>query len=195
MSFLEIFVLLFLVIDPFGNIPLVIMLLKDQDDRTFRSTLLRETGIALLVLLFFFFAGGALLSYLSITQDALQVAGGVILFLISVKMIFRNSTEIFLDEKDSGPVVVPIAVPSIAGPATLTTLMILRTRAGVDPTYVLSAMTLVVLLQMLLFLLGRSLTRVLGRHGIKALEKLTGLILNLMAVSMILRGLSSAFRV
>jgi len=192
MTFIEILVLLFLVIDPFGNIPLVIMLLKDQDDRVFRSTLLRETGIAMLVLLFFYFAGGALLSYLSITQDALQVAGGVILFLISVKMIFRSSAEIFLDDKESGPVVVPIAVPSIAGPATLTTLMILRTRAGVDPTFVLSAMALVVLLQLLLFLLGRSLTRLLGRHGLKALEKLTGLILNLIAVNMVLRGLSHA---
>jgi len=70
--------------------------------------------------------------------------------------------------------------------------MILRTRAGVDPTFVLSAMALVVLLQLLLFLLGRSLTRLLGRHGLKALEKLTGLILNLIAVNMVLRGLSHA---
>ena len=112
MSFIEILVLLFLVVDPFGNIPLVIMLLKDADDRTFQKILVRETGIAVMVLLFFFFAGGELLSYLNISQDALRVAGGVILFLISVKMIFRNSAEIFLDDKDSGPVVVPIAVPS-----------------------------------------------------------------------------------
>lgn len=195
MTFLEILVLLFLVVDPFGNIPLVIMLLKDSDDRSFRRTLLRETGIALLVLLFFFFAGGELLRYLNISQDALKVAGGVILFLISVKMIFRSSAEIFLDDKDSGPVVVPIAVPSIAGPATLTTLMILRTRQGAQVLDVLFALILVVLLQLLLFLLGRNLTRLLGRHGLKALEKLTGLILNLMAVSMILTGLSSAFRI
>jgi multiple antibiotic resistance protein len=193
MTFLEILVLLFLVVDPFGNIPLVIMLLKDAESQVYKTTLIRETGIAFAVLLFFFFAGGMLLGYLNISQEALRVAGGVILFLISVKMIFRNSSEIFLDDKDSGPIVVPIAVPSIAGPATLTTLMILRTREGVETFHVLIALALVVLLQLILFLLGRNITRMLGRHGLKALEKLTGLILNLIAVNMILRGLAEAF--
>ena len=162
-----------------------------------RGTLefLAAAFLGLLVLLFFFFAGGQLLRYLNISQDALKVAGGVILFLISVKMIFRNSSEIFLDDKDSGPMVVPIAVPSIAGPATLTTLMILRSQHNAHIPDVLSALVLVVLLQLVLFLLGRNLTRLLGRHGLKALEKLTGLILNLMAVSMILAGLSSAFHI
>ena len=193
MTFLEILVLLFLVIDPFGNIPLVITLLKDSTEKAFRATLIRETAIALVVMLFFYFAGGELLRYLNITQEALRVAGGVILFLISVKMIFRGSAEIFLDDKESGPVVVPIAVPSIAGPATLTTLMILRTHQGASLFHVLSAMMLVVLAQLILFLLGRNITRLLGRHGLKAMEKLTGLILNLMAVSMILQGLSKTF--
>lgn len=193
MTFLEILVLLFLVIDPFGNLPLVITLLRDLDDSTFRKTLIRETAIASLILVVFLFAGGEVLRYLSISQPSLRVAGGVILFLISIKMIFRNSSEIFLDGKESGPLIVPIAVPSIAGPATLTTLMILRTHAGVAITHVLTSLALVVLLQLLLFLLGRKLTRALGRDGLKALEKLTGLLLNLIAVNMILRGLNEAF--
>ncbi|HSQ41750.1 MAG TPA: MarC family protein [Fibrobacteraceae bacterium] len=193
MTFFEILVLLFLVVDPFGNIPLVILLLQNLDDRTFQRVLVRETLIALGIALFFFFAGGVLLSYLNITQEALSVAGGVILFLISVKMIFRSSSEIFMHEpEDGGPLVVPIAVPSISGPATLTTLMILRTHHGAGMLPTLSALVLVVLLQLILFLSGRRLIRLLGPHGLKALEKLTGLLLNLLAVNMILRGLAEA---
>lgn len=193
MSFLEILILLFLVIDPFGNLPLVITLLRDLDDRTFQKTLLRETAIALVILVVFLFAGGQVLRFLSISQPSLKVAGGVILFLISIKMIFRGSAEIFEGSKDSGPVIVPIAVPSIAGPATITTLMILRTHAGVSITHVLVSLGLVVSLQLMLFLIGRKLTRLLGRDGIKALEKLTGLLLNLIAVNMILSGLGEHF--
>ena len=193
MTFLEIFILLFLVVDPFGNLPLVVTLLRDLDDRTFRKTLFRESGIALAVLLVFYFAGGEVLRFLSISQPSLKIAGGVILFLISVKMIFRGSAEIFEGSKESGPVIVPIAVPSIAGPATITTLMILRTRAGVSLTNVLVSLVLVVILQLFLFLVGRKLTRLLGRDGIKALEKLAGLLLNLIAVNMILSGLGDQF--
>jgi multiple antibiotic resistance protein len=180
--------LLFLVIDPFGNLPFVLAVLDNLGARDYRRTILREMSLALLVLLVFALAGDQLLGYLNIERASLSVAGGVILFLISLKMIFRSAAEIFDDRYDNDPFLVPIAVPSLAGPSAITTVMILRTQPQVGLLSLLGALLIVFVAAGALFLIGRRISTFLGQRGIKAMEKFMGLLLSLVSVNMILMG-------
>lgn len=179
--------LLFLVIDPFGNLPVVLAVLDSTPTPRYRRIIMRETFLALLVLVVFALAGEQILDYLNVEHPSLVVAGGVILFLISLKMIFRSSAEIFEDSYGEDPLLVPIAIPSLAGPSAITTVMILRTQqAGL--WNLLAALVAVFLVTCAVFLIGRQLSGFLGRRGMRAMEKLMGLLLNLLAVNMILAG-------
>lgn len=189
MGLVEIILLLFLVIDPFGNLPFVIAVLSRLEAAAYRRAVLRELGLAFGVLLLFAIAGGTILHYLSIEAWSLSVSGGIILFLISLKMIFRSAREIFADNYSDNPILVPIAVPSIAGPSAITALIVLRTKEQLPLESVLLALVVVFLLACLVFLPGRRLSAVLGERGLGALEKFMGLLLNLVAVNMIMQGL------
>ncbi len=122
---LQIALLLFLVIDPFGNLPFVLAILRKLPAPAYRRPVLREMLLAFAVLLFFAVAGEAVLSYFHIDQTSLQISGGIILFLISLKMIFQSSAAIFSEDYAADPILVPIAVPAIA----IATLTILRIKA------------------------------------------------------------------
>ncbi len=160
--------LLFLVIDPFGNLPFVLAVLSGTEKSHYRKTILRETLLALLVLVLFALVGEALLGYLSIERASLMVAGGVILFLISLKMIFQSAKDVFAGDYSHDSFLFPIAVPCLAGPS--------------------AALLLVLVTAFLIFLLGHRLSDWLGERGIRAVEKLMGLLLNLVAVNMMLIG-------
>ncbi len=188
MELVQIILLLFLVIDPFGNLPFVVAVLARLDAAAYRRAVLRELGLALLVLLLFAIAGGTILDYLHIETWSLSISGGIILFLISLKMIFRSAREIFADDYSDNPILVPIAMPSIAGPSAITALIVLRTKEQLPLTEVLLALLVVFFLACLVFLPGRRLSAVLGARGLGALEKFMGLLLNLVAVGMIMRG-------
>lgn len=181
--------LLFLVIDPFGNLPFVLAVLSGTPPARYRRIILRETLFAFLVLSMFSLAGETLLGYLNIEPASLLVAGGVILFLISLKMIFRSAAEIFDDRYGQDPWLVPIAIPSLAGPSAMTTVMVLRSQQQVGVEHLVVALGLVFLVTGAIFLLARRISRVLGRRGLQAAEKLMGLLLNLVSVNMILLGL------
>ncbi len=189
MDLIEITLLLFLVIDPFGNLPFVIAVLSRLDASAYAKAVLRELGLAFAVLLLFALSGSALLHYLSIDPWSLRIAGGIILFIISLKMIFKSAREIFTDDYSNDPILFPIAVPSIAGPSTITVLIVLRTKEQLPLDMVVAALGIVFLLACLVFLPGRRLSQALGQRGLKALEKFMGLLLNLVAVSMIMRGI------
>lgn len=180
--------LLFLVIDPFGNLPFVLAVIGEVPVARYRRIILRETALAFLVLGLFALAGDQLLGYLNIEQASIAVAGGVILFLISLKMIFRSAAEIFDDSYSDDPFLVPIAVPSLAGPSAITTVMILRTQEQTAFADLLVALGLVMLAAAVVFLLGRHISAYLGQRGLRASEKLMGLLLNLVAVNMMLVG-------
>lgn len=180
--------LLFLVIDPFGNLPFVLAVTADTPAARYRRTILRETLFAFIVLAAFSLAGEQILGYLNIEQASLMVAGGVILFLISLKMIFQTSREIFDSRYRDDPLLFPIAIPSLAGPSAITTVMILHSQPHTSGSGLLLALLVVLSASCLLFLLGRHLSRWLGERGIRAMEKLMGLLLNLVAVNMILQG-------
>ena len=186
---METALLLFLVIDPFGNLPFVLAVLGRLDPAAYRRAILREILLALAVLSLFAVAGETLLGYFRIDQASLHVSGGIILFLISLQMIFRSSGALFSDGYAKDPVLVPIAMPSIAGPAAIATLILLRNQKAASLPELLLALTGVLAATALILLAGRKLRDLLGRRGIDALEKLMGLILNLLSVNMVLHGL------
>jgi multiple antibiotic resistance protein len=180
--------LLFLVIDPFGNLPFVLAVLSGSEKSHYRRTILRETVLAFLVLVLFALAGEALLGYLSIERASLMVAGGVILFLISMKMIFQSAKDVFAGDYSHDSFLFPIAVPCLAGPSAITTVMILRSQQQTDLWGLMLALLLVLIATFIVFLLGRKISDWLGERGIRAVEKLMGLLLNLVAVNMMLIG-------
>ena len=193
MSALEITLLLFLVIDPFGNLPVVLAVLAQASQRQYRLRLIRELSLAFLILLLFAAAGEQVLGYLNLEHASLSVAGGVILFLISLKMIFKSTAELFGESYDQDPILVPIAVPLLAGPSAVTTVMILGTRQHVELTSLAIALLAVFLATGVIFLLGRHINTFLGPRGVRAMEKFMGLLLNLVAVNMILVGVKAFF--
>lgn len=180
--------LLFLVIDPFGNLPFVLAVLGDTPGPRYWRIVVREILLAFLILVAFALAGDDILGYLGIERPALTVAGGVILFLISLKMVFRSSAEIFDENYRLDPFLVPIAVPSLAGPSAITAVMILRTQQHVEFPTLLGALTLVLLFTCAVLLAGRLIRDHLGIRGIRAMEKFMGMLLNLVSVNMILTG-------
>jgi multiple antibiotic resistance protein len=188
LSSVESALLLFLVVDPFGNLPFVLAVLGNCTPSQYRRAVTRETLLALLVLAVFALVGEQILGYLSIERSSLIVAGGMILFLISLKMIFKSSAEIFESGYRDNPLLVPIAVPALAGPSAATTVMILRTQRQVAVESLLLGLVAVLLAAWLILLAGRPLSAWLGPRGISAMEKFMGLLLNLVAVNMILRG-------
>jgi multiple antibiotic resistance protein len=180
--------LLFLVIDPFGNLPFVLAVLSGSEKSHYRRTILRETVLAFLVLVLFALVGEALLGYLSIERASLMVAGGVILFLISIKMIFQSAKDVFAGDYSHDSFLFPIAIPCLAGPSAITTVMILQSQQQTDLWGLMLALSLVLIATFVVFLLGRKISDWLGERGIRAVEKLMGLLLNLVAVNMMLIG-------
>ena len=181
--------LLFLVIDPFGNLPFVLAVLSGSDKAHYRRVILRETVLAFLVLVVFAMVGEVLLGYLSIERASLMVAGGVILFLISVKMIFQSAKDVFAGDYSHDSFLFPIAIPCLAGPSAITTVMILRSQQQTELFGLLLALFAVLLATFVIFLLGHKLNDWLGEKGIRAVEKLMGLLLNLIAVNMMMIGI------
>jgi multiple antibiotic resistance protein len=130
-----------------------------------------------------------LLGYLSIERASLMVAGGVILFLISVKMIFQSAKDVFAGDYSHDSFLFPIAIPCLAGPSAITTVMILRSQQQTELFGLLLALFAVLLATFVIFLLGHKLNDWLGEKGIRAVEKLMGLLLNLIAVNMMMIGI------
>ncbi len=191
MELVEINILLFIVIDPFGNLPFIIAILENLERRSYSRAICREMAIAFAVLCLFLFAGDTILNYLNIQQSSVRIAGGIILLIIALQMIFRSASEMFRHEYSRDPLIVPIAMPSIAGPSAITTLIILKTDPGVSSLKVLMALALVVAVTLAVLLAGRLLMEHLGPRVLRALEKFMGMLLSLIAVDMIMVGIKS----
>jgi MarC family membrane protein len=189
MPLLSAVVLLFLVMDPIGNVPLFVAALsKVSAARRFR-VLVRELLIALAALLLFLFIGRHVLDVLQVSEPALSVAGGVVLFLIAVRMIFPSPEGMFGRSPDGEPFVVPLAIPLIAGPSTLATILLLVAREPESLLRWLLAVTCAWLAGSAILLLSAPLSRLLGSRGLIAAERLMGMILTIIAVQMFLTGL------
>lgn len=178
---------LFLLMDSIGNIPIFISVLKEIPPRRQRLVIFREMLIALAIIIIFQFLGDALLDLLHVTLPSIQISGGVILFLIALKMIFppSHSTEL---PRDKEPLVVPLAIPLIAGPAVLAAVMLYSGQHH-NPMVLVSAILIAWAISTLILLSASIIKRWLGPRGIIALEKLMGLILTLLAIEMLLEGI------
>lgn len=188
MSLPEQILLLVLVTDPFGNLPLVLAALGRLEASAYRRAVLRESLFAFAVLLLLGWGGAGLLRTFGITEPALHIGGGVILFLLSLRMIYGGPQGAFQDGYAADPLLVPIAVPAIAGPAAIATVILLRTQQQVSLGQLALGLLGALLVTLVMLLPGRSIALWLGPRGLNALEKLTGLLLNLIAVNMILEG-------
>ena len=185
-------VTLILVMDPFGNIPLFITALKRVPQERRTKVLLRELMIALLIMMLFLFAGAKMLAWLGIAKYSLGVSGGIVLFIMSIKLVFNSlgDEQTQLNQKDEEPFVVPLAIPLIAGPASLSMLLILSAGAPSKVFYLFIAVLIASFLNGVVLLLSFPISNILGRRGLIALERLTGLIMVLISVNMMMGGIS-----
>ncbi len=194
MSVLSAGLLLFLVLDPVGNVPLFLIVLKKTPKNRHGKVILRELLIAFAILVLFLFLGRYLLTILQISQCSLSIAGGIILFLIALKMIFASVEGMFTgDPQDAEPFIVPLAVPLIAGPSAMTTVLLLMAREPSRWLEWLLALVLAWGLSGLILMGSATLSRILGRRALAAAERLLGMLLTTVAVEMFLTGLRQAF--
>lgn len=182
---------LFLLMDSLGNIPLFVSILKDFPQKKQRQIILRELLIALVIIVIFYFIGNLLLDLIHVKQHTILMAGGIILFLIAIRMVFP---EFFYSKpkkvaSHKEPFIVPLAIPLIAGPAVLASIM-LYSKEGEPPFVILTALFLAWVASSLILLSSTLLQKLLGDRGLTACEKLMGLLLTLISVQMFLQGIS-----
>jgi multiple antibiotic resistance protein len=181
-------ILLFLVIDPFGNIPLFLSILKSVPAERRKGVIAREMLIALLVLVLFLFAGRYILSYLGISEPSLSIAGGIVLFMIALKMIFIGSEKIFGDIPAGEPLIVPLAIPLVAGPSAVATVLLLMARDPSRWPEWFAALIMAWFVSGVVLLFSEHVGRLLGDRVLTAIERLMGMLLTLVAVEIFLKG-------
>ena len=181
-------VLLFLVIDPFGNVPFFVSALKDVDPARRTRVIIRELLIAYVVMVAFLFAGAPFLRVLGISGPALTIAGGVILFLIAIKMVFPVRGRNMQEELQGEPLIVPLAIPYIAGPSVLAVELLLMSDEPERWPVWLIAITVAWAGTAVVVLFGNQVAERLGRRGLVAIERLMGMILVAIAIQMFLTG-------
>ncbi len=181
---------LFILMDAIGNVPIFCSLLKDIPVKKQRTIIFRELVIALLLIIFFNFVGDFLLDLLKVSQEAVMIAGSIILFLIAIKMIFPATKDNGYEKAkplEKEPFVVPLAVPLVAGPAILAAVILYAKRESA--LTMVSAIGIAWGASTIILLAGASLKKLLGDKVLSAGERLMGLILTLIAVQMFLEGL------
>lgn len=184
---------LLLTIDPLGNVPNFVGVLQQVPAERRTAVVVRELLIALGLMLGFLFGGAQLMALLGIKQEAITIAGGILLFLIAVEMIFPSPNRRMADGIGGDPFIVPLATPFVAGPSTLATLILLSNRDGgalgtLPALLVAWAATFVCLVS------APRLARILRERGARAVERLMGMILVMLAVQMFLNGLREYLR-
>ncbi|MDR3670639.1 MAG: MarC family protein [Holophaga sp.] len=194
-TFLSATLLLVLTTDPLGNIPLFISTLeKVKPERRF-FIITREVLIALAVLLLFMLFGQGFLALLHLSDEALSVAGGVILLLIAIDMVFPHRRPKVEGAEPAGePFIVPLAIPVISGPSAMATVLLLSSRNPGRRLEWAGAICLTMAIVYLVFLLAIRLRKLLGAEAITAMERLMGLVLTALAVEMLLGGVTSYIR-
>jgi MarC family membrane protein len=191
MSLVSAAILLFVVMDPLGNIPMFLIALRNVEPERQRRVVARELLIALAVLLLFLFSGRAILAAFHISEPSLSIAGGIILFLIALRMIFPREEPMFGERADHEPFVVPLAVPYLAGPSAMATVILLVTRFPDRLWEWLGALLLAWLGSAVILYFAANLRDILGRRGLTAIERLMGMLLTAVAVQMSLTGVAA----
>lgn len=182
-------VTLFLVMDPLGNIPAFAAALKQVPVERRQGVLVRELLIALLVLVACLLVGRPLLAWLHLQPASISIAGGIVLFLIALRMIFPSEGA-GLGDVEGEPFIVPLAIPLLAGPSALSTLLLLaQTQPGKLGSWLI-ALLLAWAASAIILLASPLLERLLKRRGLLALERVMGMLLVMIAVQLFLDGLA-----
>ena len=190
MDILSVSVTLFLIMDPFGNLPVFLPILERVPEKRRRAVLVRELLLALLIMTIFIFAGRYLMGFLGIKEESVSVAGGIILFLIAVRMVFPAEKRADV-EFDGEPFLVPLAIPLTAGPSLLAVLLLFSTG---HPERLFDLMLAGLIAWGATFIVLFSSTfivRFLTRKGLVAVERLMGMVLVALAVQLFLDGLTA----
>ena len=185
-------ILIFLVIDPIGNSACFLCALKNIDPKRHRRIIFRELLFALLVLTVFLFSGQLILDLMHISQSSLGIAGGIILFLIAIKMIYQGAEEA-MGGVEGEPFLVPLAVPLLAGPSAMAVVILIMAS---DPTRWLSwfaALLMAWSASCAIILCASPIKNIFGEKGLTAIERLMGMLLTVVAVEMLVQGIREAF--
>lgn len=193
MTTLSAAILLFLIMDPLGNIPIFLSLLKDVAPKRRRAVMVRELLIALAVLLMFLMGGQLILRLLQLREESISIAGGIVLFLIGIRMVFppADGGGIFGKSGDGEPFIVPMAIPGVAGPSAMAALLLLtNTQPGRTVDWAI-ALLCAWLATAVILLSSTYLYRWLGESVLTALERVMGMLLIALSVQMFLGGIAA----
>jgi MarC family membrane protein len=192
-NFLSALILLLLVLDPFGSLPIFISVMKHVAPERKLKVAVRETIIAFVVLLVFMFSGAKVLELMRLSERSLEVAGGVILLMIAINMVFGHGGTAYGIPEGKEPVIFPLAVPLLAGPSAMAIVLLLASRQPGRVMEWVAALTCAMVVCGIVLALADRIRKLLGRSVVSAFEKLMGLVLTAIAVEMILAGLKRYF--
>ena len=185
------FITLLLVMDPLGNVPIFLSVLKDVDPKRRQWVIFRELLVALGVLLLFLWGGSTVLELMGLRQESISIAGAIILFLIAIRMIFPSPYGLLGDSPDGEPFIVPLAIPAVAGPSSLAIAMLM---VHTDPSRMFDWTAALVgawAVSAVLLMASPLLLKALGNRGLIAMERLMGMILVIIAVQMFFDGVAT----
>lgn len=184
-------ILLFLILDPLGNVPVFLSLLKPLAPQRRRIVLMRELLIALGVLFLFLFAGKSILDAMHIKQESVSIAGGIVLFIIGIRMIFPSPDGLLGELPEGEPFIVPMAIPLVAGPSGMAAVILMGSS---DPTRLVDwslALFLAWLATAVILFSSTYLYKWLGMRVLTAVERLMGMLLVTLSVQMFLDGVAA----
>lgn len=185
-------ILLILITDPIGNIPIFANALKHVPLARRPWVILREVLIAFALLLTFMFVGDSFLRVMNLSELSLQIGGGVILFLIALRMIFPpQGAGADQQEMMGEPLIVPLAIPALAGPSALATVLLLVSQAPSRRLEWIAALSVTMAVSAIVLVLAERIQRIVGERFVVALERLMGLVLVAVSIEMMLRGIKT----
>ena len=187
--------LLFIILDPLGNVPVFLSLLRNLPPERQRIVLARELLIALGVLMLFLWGGKYVLEVMHLRQESVSIAGGIVLFLIGIRMIFPPPEGLMGELPDGEPFIVPMAIPLVAGPSGMAAVMLMGSE---DPTRLMDwsiALLIAWFVTAAILFAAPLLYRLLGRRVLTAVERLMGMLLVAISVQMFLDGLGTYLQI
>ena len=189
LSIISTTLLLLVLLDPIGNIPIYIATVERLPPAKRTRVIARECLIAYAILILFVFGGNPLMSWMHLTDEAMGIAGGIILFIIALRLIFRRPEGVFGDTIDGEPFVFPLAVPLFAGPSAIAFVLLMTSKTPERTLELLLAVTIASGVSSIILILGTKISRIIGKRGLRALETLLGLLLTAVATQMLLDGI------
>ena len=195
MTVLAAIFLLIIIMDPIGNVPVFLSILKNIPLERRKKIIIRELIFAFAILLFFMFVGRFLLQLLQIEQSSLGIAGGIILFIIAIRMIFPGTKPMFTHNEESEPLIVPLAIPMLAGPSAIAAVILFMAQEPSRWIEWIFVVFVASLISGIILLSSEALGSKLGNRALTAIERLMGIFLIMVSVDFILDGIKQTFNI